>query len=364
MLNNDRLLAQILLLGLLAACLWVLAPFASALFWAAVLAFASWPVMRLLTRWLNGNATLAAGLLTFSWMVLVAVPLVWLGFNIADQIRDANALLHDLQVEGLPPAPEWLGELPLIGDSLVNFWNTVDERGTALIASIRPYIGQVANWLLVRSARIGGGMLELALSLVLVFFFYRDGPRLSAFVHSLLHRLIGDRADHYLELVAGTVQRVVNGVIGTAAAQAILAYIGFLIAGIPGALVLGLLTFACSFIMVPPLIWGPAVAWLAWQGDYGMAVFLGIWGMFVISGVDNVLKPYLISRGGNLPLVVVLLGVFGGILAFGFMGLFLGPTLLAVAYSLLGDWLIKEVPQMPAHESTQLPGESRESVGP
>ena len=109
---------------------------------------------------------------------------------------------------------------------------------------------------------------------------------------------------------------------------------------------------------------GPAVAWLAWQGDYGMAVFLGIWGMFVISGVDNVLKPYLISRGGNLPLVVVLLGVFGGILAFGFMGLFLGPTLLAVAYSLLGDWLIKEVPQMPAHESTQLPGESRESVGP
>ncbi|HAR05249.1 MAG TPA: hypothetical protein DCR72_06680 [Pseudomonas sp.] len=319
---------------------------------------------RLLTRWLNGNATLAAGLLTFSWMVLVAVPLVWLGFNIADQIRDANALLHDLQVEGLPPAPEWLGELPLIGDSLVNFWNTVDEQGTALIASIRPYIGQVANWLLVRSARIGGGMLELALSLVLVFFFYRDGPRLSAFVHSLLHRLIGDRADHYLELVAGTVQRVVNGVIGTAAAQAILAYIGFLIAGIPGALVLGLLTFACSFIMVPPLIWGPAVAWLAWQGDYGMAVFLGIWGMFVISGVDNVLKPYLISRGGNLPLVVVLLGVFGGILAFGFMGLFLGPTLLAVAYSLLGDWLIKEVPQMPTHESTQLPGESRESVGP
>jgi predicted PurR-regulated permease PerM len=161
MLNNDRLLAQILLLGLLAACLWVLAPFASALFWAAVLAFASWPVMRLLTRWLHGNATLAAGLLTFSWMVLVAVPLVWLGFNIADQIREANALLHDLQVEGLPPAPTWLGELPLIGDTLVGFWDTVDEQGTALIASIRPYIGQVANWLLVRSARIGGGMLEL-----------------------------------------------------------------------------------------------------------------------------------------------------------------------------------------------------------
>ncbi|MTZ12716.1 AI-2E family transporter [Stutzerimonas degradans] len=356
MLNNDRLLVQILLLVLLGACLWVLAPFASALFWAAVLAFASWPLMRLLTRQLNGNASLAAGLLTFCWMVLVAVPLVWLGFNIADQIREANALLHDLQVDGLPAPPTWLGELPLIGDSLVTLWSTVHEQGTALLASARPYIGQVGNWLLVRSARIGGGMLELALSLVLVFFFYRDGPRLAAFVHSLLDRLIGgERADHYLELVAGTVQRVVNGVIGTAAAQAVLAYVGFSIAGVPAALVLGLLTFAFSFVMVPPLVWGPAVAWLVWQGDYGMAVFLGIWGMFIISGVDNILKPYLISRGGNLPLVVVLLGVFGGVLAFGFMGLFLGPTLLAVAFSLLGDWLIKEVPQTTEKDSTGEP---------
>ncbi|UVO16736.1 AI-2E family transporter [Stutzerimonas stutzeri] len=356
MLNNDRLLVQILLLVLLGACLWVLAPFASALFWAAVLAFASWPLMRLLTRQLNGNASLAAGLLTFCWMVLVAVPLVWLGFNIADQIREANALLHDLQVDGLPAPPTWLGELPLIGDNLVTLWSTVHEQGTALLASARPYIGQVGNWLLVRSARIGGGMLELALSLVLVFFFYRDGPRLAAFVHSLLDRLIGrERADHYLELVAGTVQRVVNGVIGTAAAQAVLAYVGFSIAGVPAALVLGLLTFAFSFLMVPPLVWGPAVAWLVWQGDYGMAVFLGIWGMFIISGVDNILKPYLISRGGNLPLVVVLLGVFGGVLAFGFMGLFLGPTLLAVAFSLLGDWLIKEVPQTTEKDSTGEP---------
>lgn len=353
MLNNDRLLVQILLLVLLGACLWVLAPFASALFWAAVLAFASWPVMRLLTRWLNGNSTLAATLLTLGWMILVAVPLVWLGLNIADQIRDVNAMVHDLQVDGLPEPPAWMAQLPLIGDTLLEWWTTLDEQGTAFFATIRPYVGQVGNWLLVRSARIGGGMLELALSLVLVFFFYRDGPKLAAFVHSLLHRLIGGRADHYLELVAGTVQRVVNGVIGTAAAQAVLAYIGFSIAGVPGALILGLMTFFFSFLMVPPLVWGPATAWLIWQGHYGMAVFLGIWGMFIISGVDNVLKPYLISRGGNLPLVVVLMGVFGGVLAFGFMGLFLGPTLLAVAYSLLGDWVAKEVPQNSPPAKTQ-----------
>lgn len=139
-----------------------------------------------------------------------------------------------------------------------------------------------------------------------MFFFYRDCPRLATFVHRLLERLIGERASYYQELVAGTIQRVVNGVIGTAAAQALLALIGFLIAGVPGALVLCLATFLLSLIpMGPPLIWIPATAWLAWKGDYGMAIFRHM-GHAIISGVDNVLKPYLISRGGNLSLVIVM----------------------------------------------------------
>ncbi|NMX76027.1 AI-2E family transporter [Pseudomonas sp. WS 5532] len=339
MLNNDRLLVQILLLVLFGASFWVMAPFWSALFWGAVLAFASWPLMRLLTRWLGGRESLAAGILTLGWMLLVAVPLVWLGFNLADHVRDAVGLIKDIQVDGLPAAPAWLNSIPFIGERLVATWDSIDQQGAALMVSIKPYLGQVGNWLLARSAQIGGGILELTLSLVFVFFFYRDGPRLAMFAHRLLERLIGERAGYYIELVAGTVQRVVNGVIGTAAAQALLALIGFLIAGVPGALVLGIVTFLLSLIpMGPPLVWIPATAWLAWKGDYTYAVFLGVWGTFIISGVDNVLKPYLISRGGNLPLVIVLLGVFGGLIAFGFIGLFIGPTLLAVAYSLLTDW--------------------------
>jgi predicted PurR-regulated permease PerM len=340
MLNNDRLLVQILLLALLGACLWVMAPFWSALFWGAVLAFASWPLMRLLTRALKGRESLAAGILTLGWMLLVAAPLVWLGFNLADHVRDATVFIKDVQVDGLPDPPTWLASIPLVGERLVGYWTTIDQQGAAMLASLKPYLGQVGNWLLARSAQIGGGILELTLSIVFVFFFYRDGPRLAAFVLSLLERLIGDRAQYYVDLVAGTVQRVVNGVIGTAAAQAVLALIGFLIAGVPGALVLGIGTFLLSLVpMGPPLIWIPATAWLAWKGEYGMAIFLGLWGTFIVSGVDNVLKPYLISRGGNLPLVIVLLGVFGGLLAFGFIGLFIGPTLLAVAYSLLLDWV-------------------------
>jgi predicted PurR-regulated permease PerM len=324
---------------LFGASFWVMAPFWSALFWGAVLAFASWPVMRLLTRWLGGRESLAAGILTLVWMLLVALPLVWLGFNLADHVRDAVGLIKDIQVDGLPEAPTWLGSIPFVGERLVAMWDSIDQQGAALMVTLKPYLGQVGNWLLARSAQIGGGILELTLSLVFVFFFYRDGPRLAMFVHRLLERLIGERAGYYIELVAGTVQRVVNGVIGTAAAQALLALIGFWIAGVPGALVLGIVTFLLSLIpMGPPLIWIPATAWLAWKGDYTYAVFLGVWGTFIISGVDNVLKPYLISRGGNLPLVIVLLGVFGGLIAFGFIGLFIGPTLLAVAYSLLTDW--------------------------
>ncbi|XKU41021.1 AI-2E family transporter [Pseudomonas [fluorescens] ATCC 17400] len=339
MLNNDRLLVQILLLVLFGASFWVMAPFWSALFWGAVLAFASWPLMRLLTRALGGRESLAAGILTLGWMLLVAVPLVWLGFNLADHVRDAVALIKDVQVDGLPEAPTWLESIPFVGERLVGMWDSIDQQGAALMVTIKPYLGQVGNWLLARSAQIGGGILELTLSLVFVFFFYRDGPRLAMFVHRLLERLIGERAGYYIDLVAGTVQRVVNGVIGTAAAQALLALIGFLIAGVPGALVLGIVTFLLSLIpMGPPLVWIPATAWLVWKGDYTYAVFLGVWGTFIISGVDNVLKPYLISRGGNLPLVIVLLGVFGGLIAFGFIGLFIGPTLLAVAYSLLTDW--------------------------
>ena len=284
MFDNDRLLLRVLLFGLLGASLWVLAPFWSALFWAAVLAFASWPLMRMLTRLLGGRESLAAG-----------------------------------------------------------------QQGVAFFYVLKPYVGEVGNWLLARSAKIGGGILELVLSLILIFFFYRDGPRLESIVHRALERLIGNRAEHYRDLVAGTVQRVVNGVIGTAAAQALLAWIGFMIAGVPGAMLLGLLTFACSLLMVPPLVWGPTTAWLFFKGDYGHGVFLGLWGFFIISGVDNILKPYLISRGGNLPLVVVLLGVFGGLLAFGFMGLFLGPILLAVAYNLLSDW-IASTPRTPPAE--------------
>lgn len=339
MLNFDRNILFILMVALLGASLMVLLPFVSALFWAGLLAFATWPLMTGLTKLLGGRTTLAAAVLSSAWILLVAVPVLALGFNLADHVSGVVTLVKDLWVEGLPPVPTWLQGVPLVGNYLVDGWQRIDQESVALSASIKPHLGQIGNWVAIKSAKVGGGLLELGLSLVLVFFFYRDGPALAQFVKSLLTRLIDDRADHYLELIAGTVQRVVNGVIGTAVAQGLLALIGFWIAGVPGAVALGILTFFLSFLpAAPPLVWLPVVGWLVFKESYGYAAFMAIWGIFIISGVDNVLKPYLISRGGTLPLVIVLIGVFGGMLCWGLVGIFIGPTLLAVTYSLLKDW--------------------------
>jgi predicted PurR-regulated permease PerM len=136
---------------------------------------------------------------------------------------------------------------------------------------------------------------------------------------------------------------VIYGIVGTGLAQGVAAAIGFLIAGVPGAPLLGFITFFLSIVPVgPPLLWIGATVWLFNQGQPGWAVFMAVWGFFVVSGIDNIVKPLLISRGTKLPFVLVLLGVLGGILAFGFIGIFLGPTLLAVGFNLARRWALPQ----------------------
>ena len=183
-------------------------------------------------------------------------------------------------------------------------------------------------------------MVLITFSVFICFFFYRDGPAITARTQAVMERLAGHRAKQLIEVTAGTVSRVVNGILGTALAQSVLALIGFWISGVPGAMLLGLLTFFLSIIpMGPPLVWLPAALWLYSQGEIGWAIFLAGYGLVVVSSIDNVIKPYLISRGGSLPLLLVFMGVLGGLLAFGFIGVFLGPVILAVGYALLSEWM-------------------------
>ncbi|MHB1099772.1 MAG: AI-2E family transporter, partial [Burkholderiales bacterium] len=170
------------------------------------------------------------------------------------------------------------------------------------------------------------------------FFVYRDGEALVRFLDRAAGRVVGEHAANVLDTVDNTIRGVMYGLLGTALAQGSVAAVGFLIAGVPAALLLGVATAILSLLPVgPPLIWGGVAIWLFYQGSMGWGIFMLLWGI-LISGVDNVVKPMLISRGSNLPFILVLFGVMGGLAAFGFVGIFLGPTLLAVGFGLVRNW--------------------------
>jgi predicted PurR-regulated permease PerM len=211
-----------------------------------------------------------------------------------------------------------------------------DERIFELLGN---FFAWARSWLVEATFAVGMGVFQIALSIILTFFILRDGQELGARVAVAASRIAGTRGQRLITVAGNTVRGVVYGIIGTAVAQGILAGLGFGLAGVPAAALLGVLTFFLSAVPVgPPLVWIPATIWLFSEGQTGWAVFMLIWGIFIISGVDNIIKPYLISHGAKIPFIVVFMGVIGGALAFGLVGVFLGPTLLAVAYRVIEEW--------------------------
>jgi predicted PurR-regulated permease PerM len=335
----ETMLGLALLLLLAIGCLVVLRPFLSALLWAIILTFSTWPLYQRLLRGVNGRVTLAASLMTLIVAAVLVVPLAVLGLTLAEHVASVFEVLRLLLQEGLPTPPQWVATLPLVGAEIQAYWVSLAHDGSAVVAAIEPYLGEARNWALRSGASLGSAAIELALSVLACFFFYRDGRNAGVQVSTSMKRLAGGRAERLLEVAGTTTKGVVYGIMGTAIAQGALAAIGFAIAGVPGALLLGFVTFIFSLIPGgPPFVWIPATIWLFYTGQPGWGIFLAIWGFFGISGIDNVVRPYLISRESRLPFLLVLLGVIGGVLAFGFVGIFLGPILLAVGFTLLKEW--------------------------
>ena len=180
----------------------------------------------------------------------------------------------------------------------------------------------------------------MALVTFIAFFFYRDGDALSNRVNALLEKVSGELSHELSHILVNTTRSVVYGIVGTAAGQSLAACIGFIIVGAPSTLLLSVAVFILSVVPIgPPLVWGPVAIWLYMQGEIGLALFMVAWGTLVVASVDNFLKPLLIARGTPLPLSLVFLGVFGGVIAFGFLGLILGPVLLAVGVAMVKTWL-------------------------
>jgi predicted PurR-regulated permease PerM len=269
---------------------------------------------------------------------LLVVPLVALGINLADEIGGLSGAVHSAIDRGLPP-PDWLGQVPLIGHRAEQTWLQASQQGSGLGPVLAPYVGPLRDWVVRQSASLLSGTLQVGFAIILAFFLYRDGVYVESRLDWAMSRLSGWRARHVLDAAGGTIKGVVSGVLGTALVQGLLLGFSFGLAGVPGAIVLGALGVILALVPLGLLLlWLPAGLWLMSEGHTGRAVFVMAFNGLLIGNLDNVLRPYLISRGIRMPTMLIFLGVLGGLVAFGIVGVFLGPVLLAVAYTLFQDW--------------------------
>lgn len=397
----EQALGLTALVFLLIGAFVVMKPFLSAAMWAVVLCFSLWPAHRRLVRWVGNRRTLGAAITTFAIALVLLVPFVVIGFSLADDARSLGMAARKWLEAGPPAPPAWLDKVPIVGGEAKRYWRGfADEAGkwlqevrraaeeelppttnetsevapptkaesapvvsrpsrddSRLVNALRRVINWAQSWLPRVGLAIGRGVTEVALSVFIAFFILRDGAGAADRLTTSVDRIAGDRGKRLLEVAGQTVRGVVYGILGTALAQGGMAGVGFWIAGVPGAALLAFMTFFLSVVpMGPPLIWIPAVIWLFHQGSTGWAIFMLVWGL-ALSSVDNVVKPWLISQGSATPFILIFFGVLGGALGFGVIGVFLGPTLLAVAYRLIDEWSVARpsgprTPQRPADKAT------------
>ena len=334
-----RVLGIVAIAGLSTACFLVLKPFLSALLWAALLAFSTWPIFRVLRERLRLSPGMAALVMVLAAFLLIGLPLVFATPTKREDIEGLRNAVETLLSQDLPDVGTWLLRVPFIGEWLHDWWGHLAGDLPSLFALLRPYAGTVAQTSLSVLLAVLSGLAEVLMAIVFAFFFYRDGPAIAARAEAALQRLAGERTRHLVELTGDVTRGVVFGLLGTAVVQGVMTTFGLWIAGVPRPVLLGVIAGVISILPVgAPLVWIPATIWLFAQGETGWGIFLGLYGALGISSVDNFVRPWFISRGADLPLLLTLLGALGGVFAFGFLGLFLGPVVLAVGFTLLKDW--------------------------
>jgi predicted PurR-regulated permease PerM len=340
----ERYLGWGVLLLLLGGCMIVIWHFVSAMLWAIVLSVSSWPLYNRLRKLTGNRRTLAALLMVLGMILILLVPFVVVGVTLADNVSAVSTATRRWIEGGPPEPPAWLAKVPMVGAKAVESWQNLASDTAKLWAQAQKFIEPVSAWLLRAGLALGGGLFsglfQLALSILIAFFLFRDGVSLAESLTTAVGRIGGERGKHLLTVANKTVRGVVYGILGTALVQAVLAGIGYVIAGVPGPALLALLTFFFSVVPLigTGLVWIPAALWLFHEGSTGWGIFMLIWGIGV-ANVDNIVKPWLISQGSEMPFILVFFGVLGGALTFGFIGVFLGPTLLAVGYRLVTEWI-------------------------
>jgi len=334
----ERVLMGLLIAGIALGCAWILYPFLSALLWAAILVFTTWPVF----VWIRSRSRMPGGVVSALMVLLTALVIVLpLALAAPGGAADIKALRQSLEawLAVIPPAPHWLYALPIVGGALTDTWNAWAADLSEMTAFFRPYLGMFAENGLSLLLGVAGGLVQFFVALFVAFFFWWSGDALGARLRFLLERIAGRYAQELIATTTRAVRGTVYGILGTAIIQGFLTAFGLSLAGVPRVVLLG--TVAAFLAVLPigaPLIWIPAGLWLLASGSTGHGIFLLVYGVVVVSGSDHVIRPYFIARGAQIPFLLTVLGVLGGVLAFGALGIFLGPVLLGVGYMLVAEF--------------------------
>jgi predicted PurR-regulated permease PerM len=340
---TERVLMALLLGGIAVGCVVVLQPFFSAILWAGILTFTTWPIYQWFRTHLRLGRILTALLMVLIVAVVVVLPLAAAVPGGADDAEHLRALIQDAVAAGLPEAPPWVAGVPAIGPTIAGLWDTWAADLTAMVAFFKPYFGQAAEFALSVLLGVASGVLQFLLALLVAFFFFASGDRLADVLTALMVRIAGARAPRLIAVTGATIRGVVYGILGTAVVQGILCTFGLWLVGIPRPLLLGVIAGGLSVLPIgAPVVWIPASLWLLANGHTWRGLLLFGYALVFVSGADSVIRPYFIARGAQLPFLLTMLGVLGGALAFGLLGVFLGPVLLGVGFTLVLEWALAE----------------------
>jgi len=333
-------LAVLFVGGLIAASFWILWPFLPAVIWATTLVVATWPIMLQVQLRLWHKRGLAVAVMTIALLLIFVLPF-WLAIATITQHFDRIAgWVTSLSSFQLPPPPHWLAGLPFFGEQAASFWANAAVSGIEpLMARAAPYAGGAAAWFVSALGGFGVLFVQFVLTVIIAVILYGSGERAASLVRRFGRRLAGERGEQSVLLAGQAIRSVALGVVVTAVGQSVLGGLGLALAGVPLAAVLTAVMFMLCLAQLGPLpVLVPAVVWLYWSGESVWGTVLVIWSV-LLSTTDSVVRPLLIRRGAHLPLLLLLAGVIGGLIAFGLVGIFLGPVVLAVAYTLLLSWM-------------------------
>jgi predicted PurR-regulated permease PerM len=333
-------LAVICILLLIGTTLWVLRPFLAAGVWAAMLVVSTWPLLKSLQARLGNRRAPAVAFMTAALLLLLLLPL-WAAIDTISKHADqVTALAKTVADSGLPPLPDWVEGVPVVGAKIAAAWANAAQAGAdGLVARLAPHASEAVKWLLGQVGSVGGLLVHFLLVVILSAILYADGETAARAVRRFGRRLAAERGENSVVLAGQAIRAVALGVGATAVVQTLLGGLGLAVAGVPFAGFLSaLMLMLCIAQLGPALVLFPAVAWMYWSGQGAWGTALLVWSV-VVSALDNVLRPVLIKRGADLPLLLIFAGVIGGLLGFGLIGIFVGPVVLAVTYTLLDAWI-------------------------